>query len=91
MSILNKIKLLDDKKSELEKKKEQLLEKRKLEVASIVEKTKTLGLDNTLIIGALLYAKEIYEENSEESLARLRKLAEPFQKKIKGIGSSKKS
>lgn len=81
MTTLQKIKLLDQKRIELENKKNKLLEKRKYEIASIIEKTKTLHLDDMLITGAFLALKEIIENNTEAEIEKLKKLASNFYMK----------
>lgn len=77
MSFITKL-----EKLKIEKKK--LIEKRLLEIAKLAEKAGILGLENNLILGALLFAKQAHVTKDS-------KLLEDLKMRAKQIPSRKKS
>jgi conjugative transfer protein TraD len=74
----------EQKLKELEQQKKRLVEKRLQEIASLVEKTGTLKLDNDIIMGALFSAKKAFENEDNSKLEELRKtVPERFRKQAK--------
>ena len=72
------------KLAKLQIEKQKLIEKRLFEIAKLGEKADVLSLDNDLILGALLLAKEAYEKTVTKTL-------EDLKTRAKKIPSRKKS
>ena len=85
MSFITKLENL-----KIEKKK--LIEKRLLEIAKLAEKAGILGLDNNVILGGLLYAKDAYEKQNPEILDHLEVMVNKLpSRKKSALKKSKKN
>jgi hypothetical protein len=77
MSYLKELEKLEQEESKLKQKKIETLEKRKSEIADLIERAKLLNLDNDKIIGALIFAREC--TTSSELAAEYANLIKEFQ------------
>jgi translation elongation factor EF-Tu-like GTPase len=80
-----------DKLVKLEQEKQQLVEKRLLEIAKFADRAGVIGLDNNLIVGAYLYALEAYQNNNQSILEDLHARAKIFPSRRKSISQKNKT
>jgi hypothetical protein len=85
MSFITKL-----EKLKIEKKK--LIEKRLLEIAKLAEKAGVLELENNLILGALLFAKQVHVSKDSKLLEDLKMRAKQIpSRKNSALKKSKKN
>lgn len=54
----------------LEKEKQELIARRKEEIAAIIDKTNCISVENDILTGALLFIKEAIDTNTHGDLLR---------------------
>jgi hypothetical protein len=62
------------KLEKLEQEKQQLVQKRLSAIANLAQKAEIIGLEDDVILGALLYAKQLQETKNTAKIEELRGL-----------------